>query len=250
MYSLRRISLIRSAMKAKINKDSATPMYRQVADRIRADIKNGIYKVDEKIPSELELIDKYDVSRITIRKAVEALVDEGILTRHQGKGTFVTIPSIDVDVKPVTSFNDACLLRGSAPSSKVLAARTIKASQEDMDELGVKDNARIVEIDRLRMADEVPVILERNHFSIAFSYLLESNLSGSLYSLLRGYGIEPTKASRDISIVNADENKANLLGVEIGSPLLFLHEVIYDQKGRPLHISHQYIRGDIFKLKL
>ncbi|MBO4445851.1 MAG: UTRA domain-containing protein, partial [Clostridia bacterium] len=58
------------------------------------------------------------------------------------------------------------------------------------------------------------------------------------------------KASHDVSLIAADENKAGLLGIEVGSPLLFLHEVIYDQKGRPLHISHQYIRGDRFTLKL
>lgn len=225
-------------------------MYRQVADRIRADIKNGIYKVDEKIPTELELIDKYSVSRITIRQAVELLVEEGVLSRHQGKGTFVTTPSESFDVKAVTSFNDACLMRKSVPSSKVLAARTVKASNEDMDELHVKDNMRVVEIDRLRMADGIPVILERNHFSPAFSYLLESDLGGSLYSLLRGYGVEPTSASHDISLAAADENKANLLGIEVGTPLIFLHEVIYDQKGRPLHTSHKYIRGDKFTLKI
>ena len=237
-------------MKDKINKTSAIPMYRQVADRIRADIKNGIYKVDEKIPTELELIDKYSVSRITIRQAVELLVEEGVLSRHQGKGTFVTTPSVSFDVKAVTSFNDSCLMRKSVPSSKVLAARTVKASNEDMDELHVKDNMRVVEIDRLRMADGIPVILERNHFSPAFSYLLESDLSGSLYSLLRGYGVEPTSASHDISLAAADENKANLLGIEVGTPLIFLHEVIYDQKGRPLHTSHKYIRGDKFTLKI
>lgn len=237
-------------MKDKINKTSAIPMYRQVADRIRADIKNGIYKVDEKIPTELELIDKYSVSRITIRQAVELLVEEGVLSRHQGKGTFVTTPSVSFDVKAVTSFNDACLMHKSVPSSKVLAARTVKASNEDMDELHVKDNMRVVEIDRLRMADGIPVILERNHFSPAFSYLLESDLGGSLYSLLRGYGVEPTSASHDISLAAADENKANLLGIEVGTPLIFLHEVIYDQKGRPLHTSHKYIRGDKFTLKI
>lgn len=250
MYSLRRILLTRLVMKAKINKTSATPMYRQVADRIRADIKNGIYKVDEKIPTELELIEKYDVSRITIRQAIDLLSDEGILMRRQGKGTFVTVPSESLDVKTVTSFSDACFMRGITPSSKVLAARTVKASREDMDELKVKDNMRVIEIDRLRIADGVPVILERNHFSPAFSYLLESNLDGSLYSLLRGYGVEPSSASRDISLVIADENKANLLGVEVGAPIIFLHEIIYDQKGRPLHTSHQYILGDKFTLKL
>lgn len=237
-------------MTAKIIKDSANPLYKQIAAGIRADIDDGTYPIDSKIPSEEELCVKYDVSRITVRKALEELAEEGLLVRRQGKGTFVSVPQAEVDVKPITSFHDACRAFGKTPSTKVLSARTVKPSKEDMLELNAPADARVVEIDRVRYADGEPVILERNHFPSVYSYLLESNLSGSLYNLLRAYGIEPSKASHDVSLVSADENKSTLLGVEIGTPLLFLHEVIYDQKGRPLHISHQYIRGDKFTLKI
>ena len=237
-------------MTTKIKKTSAVPMYRQIADKIRADIVNSTYKIDEKIPTEVELIEKYDVSRITIRKAIDELCDEGILTRRQGKGTFVTIPAIDVDIKAVTSFSDACAQRGQVSTSKVIGSRSIRASAEDMEKLHVSADARVIEIDRLRYADNEPVIIERNHFTSAFSYLLESNLSGSLYTLLRSYGIEPSKAEHEVSIISADDAKARLLGINPGDPILFLYEVIYDQKGRPLHISRQYGRGDKYTLKI
>lgn len=237
-------------MTAKIIKDSANPLYKQIAAGIRADIEDGTYPTDSKIPSEEELCALYDVSRITVRKALEELAEEGLLVRRQGKGTFVSVPQVDVDVKPITSFHDACRAVGKVPSTKVLSSQTVRASKEDIAELNVDSDARVVEIDRIRLADNEPVILERNHFPFVYSYLLESDLSGSLYNLLRAYGIEPSKASHDVSLISADENKSTLLGVEVGSPLLFLHEVIYDQKGRPLHISHQYIRGDKFILKI
>lgn len=237
-------------MSAKVERNSANPLYKQLVARIRAEIENGVYEIDSRIPSEQELCEKYEVSRITVRKALEELSEEGLLVRRQGKGTFVSVPSMEIDVKPITSFHDACRLVGRVASSKVLGARSVKATKEDVIELKVPSESRVVEIDRLRYADDEPVILERNHFSFVYSYLLESDLRGSLYSLLRSYGIEPSKASHDVSLISADENKASLLGIEVGSPLLFLHEVIYDQKGRPLHISHQYIRGDKFTLKL
>lgn len=237
-------------MTANITKDSASPLYKQLAGQIKADIEEGVYPIDSRIPSEQELCVKYGVSRITVRKALEELSEDGFLIRRQGKGTFVSVPSIEIDVKPITSFHDACRLVGRVPSSRVLASRSVKANREDVLELKVAADSHVIEIDRLRCADDEPVILERNHFPYVYSYLLESDLRGSLYSLLRAYGIEPSKASHDISIVAAGEDKAKILGIPVGSPLLFLHEVIYDQKGRPLHISHQYIRGDKFTLKL
>ena len=237
-------------MKKEMVRESANPLYKQLISRIRADIDNGVYPVDSRIPSEQELCEKYDVSRITVRKALEELSDIGLLVRRQGKGTFVSVPSIEMEIKQINSFHDACKSAGRIASTRVLGAREVAASDEDIKALRLNQGSRVIEVDRIRMADDVPVILERNHFSMGYSYLLESDLSGSLYSLLRAYGVEPTQAVHEISLVLADENKAKLLGLDVGSPLLFLHEIIYDQKGRPLHVSHQYIRGDKFTLKL
>lgn len=237
-------------MTANLSKDSASPLYKQLVLQLRADMEEGVYKVDSRIPSEQELCVKYGVSRITVRKALEELSEQGFLIRRQGKGTFVSVPSVSPDVKPVTSFQDACRLVGKTASSKVIGARSVRSNKEDILELKVPADSHVIEIDRIRYADSEAVIIERNHFPYVYSYLLELDLKGSLYSLLRSYGIEPSKASHDISIIPADENKAQLLGITAGSPLLFLHEIIYDQKGRPLHISHQYIRGDRFTLKI
>jgi GntR family transcriptional regulator len=94
------------------------------------------------------------------------------------------------------------------------------------------------------------VVLEKNHFSMAYSYLENENLSGSLYSVLRDYGIEPKQASHDISMTYASDAQAKLLDIETGTPLMRLHEVVYDQKGRPLHNSLQLIRGDRFVFRI
>ena len=93
-------------------------------------------------------------------------------------------------------------------------------------------------------------MLEKNHFSMAFAYLENENLAGSLYNILRDYGIEPKQGTHDISMTYATENQAKLLSIEPGTPLMRLHEVVFDQKGRPLHNSIQLIRGDRFVFRI
>lgn len=233
----------------KTERESANPLYNQVVEGIRAKIESGAYKINSKIPTEPELCEEYGVSRITVRRAVEELEAEGLLVRRQGKGTFVTEKAAKVAEKAVYSFNEACKILGKEASSRVIGARTVKATPEDMEGLSLPDNSRVVEIDRVRYADSDAVLIERAHFPMAFSYLLESNLKGSIYELLRTYGVKPSWASKEISLIEADENKASLLGVEQGSALILVKEVVYDQKDRPLHVSHLYVRGNIFTLK-
>lgn len=125
-----------------------------------------------------------------------------------------------------------------------------ESDETDQQELNVQKGDRILETLRIRTADGIPVVLERNHFSMAYSYLENENLSGSLYNILRDYGIEPKQASHDISMTFATEKQAKILEIETGAPLMRLHEVVYDQKGRPLHNSLQLIRGDRFVFRI
>lgn len=233
----------------KTERESANPLYSQVVEGIKARIESGAYKINSRIPTEPELCEEYGVSRITVRRAVEELEAEGLLIRRQGKGTFVTEKAAKVAEKAVYSFNEACRAMGKEASTRVIGARTEKATAEDMAGLNLPENSRVVEIDRVRYADGEAVLLERNHFPMALSYLLESNLKGSIYELLRTYGVKPSWASKKISLIEADENKASLLGIKEGTSLILVQEVVYDQKDRPLHVSHLYVRGERFTLK-
>ena len=94
------------------------------------------------------------------------------------------------------------------------------------------------------------MVLERNRFSMAYAWLQDQDLSGSLYSLLREYGVEPKLALHDVSLRFASEEEARLLETETGNPVVCLHEVIYDQRGRPLHNSIQLIRGERFVFRI
>ena len=235
----------------QINRESQIPLYKQLIRDMRSDIENGRYKLGSRIPTEPELCESYGVSRITVRNAIHALTEEGILTRKQGKGTFVSAPYVShKNLRQINSFHEACELAGKKPSSRVAQAGYAQASGRDIRELQLSGEGKLVRISRVRMADGLPVILENNRFSMAFSYLLESDLGGSLYNILRGYGTEPVYASHDISLVFAGADEARELDISLGDPLILLHEVVYDDKGRPIHNSDQYIRGDYFTLRI
>ena len=234
----------------KLQSESSSPLYHQLMQRLAEDIERGTYPVGSRIPPEHQLEELYKVSRVTVRRALAELTAEGLLERKQGKGTFVSTPRISQDLKSIHSFHDACKQNGFQSGTNVIYVRETDADAADVDELNIKAGDKVLETLRVRLADGVPVVLEKNHFSMAYSYLENENLAGSLYNILRDYGVEPRQASHDISMTYASETQAKLLDVEPGAPLMRLHEVVYDQKGRPLHNSLQLIRGDRFVFRI
>ncbi len=229
---------------------SSSPLYHQLMQRIAQDIEKGNYPVGSRIPPEHELEETYQVSRVTVRRALAELTAEGLLERKQGKGTFVSTPRISQDLKSIHSFHDSCRKNGVRPGTRVVRIIETEADGNDLEELNLRPGDRVVEIVRLRSADGEPVVLEKNHFSMAYAYLENENLNGSLYNVLRDYGVEAKQATHDISMTFATETQGKLLNVETGSPLMRLREVVYDQKGRPLHNSLQLIRGERFVFRI
>lgn len=232
-----------------LHSDSASPLYRQLMERVRADIASGLYPVNSRIPSEAELGEKYHVSRVTVRKALAELTEAGLLRRMQGKGTYVCAPRLRSNLRDVTSFHDACRMMGCQPGAKVITAQRIHAAESIREALGIPGD-EAVEIVRLRMADGEPVMLETNCFPMTYEGLLAADLTGSLYDLLGEYGVEAASGQHEISLCHANAHQARLLGVEVGDALLQLDQVIYDQHGAPLHTSHQVIRGDRFSFRI
>ena len=236
-------------MEKALHFDSASPLYRQLMQRIRADIASGIYTVHSRIPSEAELGETYQVSRVTVRKALAELTREGLLRRMQGKGTYVCAPRLKTNLREVTSFHEACLMMGCTAGTKVISAGVVHGEESIREKLAERAD-EVVEMVRLRMADDVPVMLETNCFPMKYAALLRENLNGSLYHLLSKQGIEAASGVHEISLCYASIQQAKLLEVEVGTALLQLDQVIFDQHGLPLHTSHQVIRGDRFTFRI
>ena len=233
-----------------LDAENASPLYVQLMHKLRAEITEGVYPVHSRIPSEQELCDTYQVSRVTVRKALAELTREGLLERHQGKGTYVAVPRLRKDLRHVNSFYEVCMEMHCRPETQVLRAQLTQADSKDR-ESGLCDSSdSVVEVVRVRLADGQPVMLENNHFSADYEWILRENLTGSLYALLRQKGIEAEQATHEISLCYASATDARQLDVEPGSALLALNEVIYDQQGRPLHTSRQKIRGDRFTFRI
>ena len=235
--------------KPVLTSESASPLYRQLMERLRGDIAAGIYPAHSRIPSEQALCETYGVSRVTVRKALSELTREGLLQPQQGKGTFVSGPKLYNDLRDVNSFHDACRLMGCQPGARVIHAHLVPAGELDRARLNCTDN-QVVEIMRLRLADDLPVMIETNRFPLSRAWLLEQTLSGSLYALLQEHGLIARRGIHEISLTYATAAQARLLQAEPGSALLRLEQVIYYQHDQPLHTSHQVIRGDRFTFRI
>ena len=234
----------------KLLTESASPLYMQLMQRIRDDIDRGKYPVGTRIPPEHELENEYNVSRVTVRRALSELTTKGLLERKQGKGTFVSVPRITQDLKSVHSFHDSCAANKVTPGTKLIHVKELEADEKDIADLRLHPGDLIIETLRIRLADNVPVVIERNHFSMAYSYLSAVDMNGSLYRVLRDFGIEAKGATHDLLLSYAAEDAAEMLDIPQGFPLLELREVIFDQLGRPLHNSIQLIRGDRFVFRI
>ena len=154
-----------------LEKKSQSPLYQQLMARLKNDILAGVYPSGARIPSEQLLCETYGVSRVTVRKAMLDLVQEGLLVRKQGKGTFVADERIQRDLLQITSFSAACRQNGHCAGTKVISAGLEEASQEDVEHLGVAPGGQVVEICRLRLCDGEPVMLEINRFPDRYAFL-------------------------------------------------------------------------------
>jgi DNA-binding GntR family transcriptional regulator len=233
-----------------LKQDISIPLYIQLKESIRSSIMNGELKYGDQIPTELEFSEEYKISRITVRKAILELVEEGYLVKRQGKGTYVKKRKIERKIVHFLSFSDACRVNGLKPSSIVTKKEIIQPTQRDQKLLQLDEGDALLLIQRVRYAGESPIMLENNYFSYKeYHTLLNEILEGSIYQVLgEKLNIKPTcSGETSLEIVRASEDKMELLNVASGEPLFYLKSIVYDANNRPVHIGKQYIVGDSYK---
>ena len=230
--------------------ESAMPLYVQLMERIRLDILRNVYPIGSQIPPEHELEQRYGVSRVTVRRALQELTAAGLLERKQGKGTFVAQPKREMERRSIQGFHEACRDLGRKPSVGPVQIREAETGAEIAERLGLGPDSMMLEIQRVLIADGEPVILEKDCFSMAYAWLESANLQGSLYQVLQEYGIRAEKSIYDISLKPLSAEEAALLQAPEGTAALAVDQVVYDQKGRPLHTAFRLIRGEKFPLKI
>lgn len=201
----------------------------------------------EMLPTEIQLAEQFGVSRMTVRQALNALRDEGVLRSVRGLGTFVVRPRVSRE-PTLTSFSDDLRARGYAPSSELLRVEESEVDNGTALELGVRPGATIVSVERLRLADGNPICLEEVKLPASrFAGLTEKDLSGSLHRILENeYGAQIRRAEQQVSAINVTGRTATLLGVEDGFACLYVKRTSMDEQGRIISVGHSICRGDVY----
>ena len=233
-----------------LKQDAITPLYVQLRDEIEKDIRSGIYKPGDKIMTEAEMSKTYGVSLITIRKAVGLLIDQGLVVRKQGKGTFVTRPKVSRNMKKLQSFSEMCEQMGMKPGARMLENRLVEADAKTAARLGIEQGSQVVYISRLRFADMEPVAIEKSYFPLKYAFLLEARFDdNSLFDFLREKsGLKVAGSEKLIELCRATSEEADLLEVRKGDYLLFVRSTAYSSSNEPLYAGAQIINGDRFSL--
>ena len=232
---------------------AAIPLYQQVIDIIKNEINSGAYKAGARIPNEFELAENYKVGRVTVRRAIEELVQQGYLTKRQGKGTFVNAPKLKRKIRQkddVQSFSDACRVNGMEPGACVISRKILPADSTEAQFFGVPVGTDLICVERVRTADGVPVMLENNAFVLAdhpyLQTLADKDLTdNSIFALVAEHsGRAPLKSDPcTVEIALADAQAAPLLEVPVGEPLFYMEAYFTDADGRPLLLGRQKIVG-------
>lgn len=235
---------------AEVVRDTVVPLYLQIADDIKGKIESGEIKANSRIPTEHELSELYKVSRITIRKALELLVDEEILVRKQRIGTFVSNRKVTRSLNTFMGFSQSCELDGNKATTLFLSAELVKARPSDVKRLALQEDDKVIRIRRLRFCNDIPVILEENHFPKEYGFLLAEDLSGSLHEILSRHGIALTGGSKIIGVCYATREEAKHLGVKENDALILSKDVAYDTTGKAVYSGKEIINADRYEYKI
>jgi GntR family transcriptional regulator len=220
------------------------PRYYEIEQVLRARIAD--LEPDAPLPSDAELCREFNVSRMTARNAVQRLVQDGLVYRLPGRGTFVADYGPHRHAGSLTSFTDEMRRKGRTPSSRLLQRGIRPATRETAIRLHLQPRANVVVVSRLRLADTEPVAVEHAVLRIdAAPALLGADLkAGSLHATLLAAGLNPTSGRATISAEPAAKDEALLLDVSEGSPLLVERRVILDQNDMPLETTEtRYASG-------
>ena len=233
----------------------APPLYRQLIRELRALCDS--LGPGERFPSERELTEHYDVSRVTVQQALAALVRSGLLRREQGRGTFVAEPKVERPLSRMNSFSEDMRQKGLAPSSRLVSHSTMVANLRLARALSVEQGAEVVLIERLMFADDAPMAVHQTYIrgdrcgDLVRRHLDDLRAGRSLYDLLENQGgLRLTEADETVEATEATGEIAGLLGIDIGDPVLWIVRRTWLDDGVPLEVSEMTYRGDRYRLTL
>ncbi|WP_243122933.1 GntR family transcriptional regulator [Criibacterium bergeronii] len=228
--------------------DTVTPLYFQLVDKLIELISK--MEFFEKIPSERQLCDMYEVSRTTVRQALSELELNGYIIKIQGKGTFVAKPNNSKqDLSSYYSFTDQTIAMGKKPTSEILDYSVEIAKKYVQENMNLENNAKVIKFKRLRLADGVPMLLETTYLPYSkFSTLTRENLvKKPLYDIFeQDFHKKIFKVVEQYSAINLTQKQADTLKVSHNTACLSVTRYSYDAKGAIIEMTHTLARSDQF----
>ncbi len=224
-----------------------TPLYIEIRNFMMSQIMNGHIKLGEKIPTERELMELFGTSRMTVRHAIDKMVDDGVLTRVVGRGTFVSSEKINVGLNILKGFSEEIEESGHVPGARLISKTKTTADESLAKMLHIDTGAPVLKVIRLRYVDNLEMALTVSFFPALRALDLEAVNFGavSIYKeLLDVLGLVVDKADETISAVSANGEQAKLLRVNKGAALLFLSRLSMTSRSVPIEFMEGVFRPD------
>lgn len=229
------------------------PLYVRIRESLRAMISSGELERGQKIPSEDILAENYGVSRMTVRHSISELIDEGLLYRRHGVGTFVTLPHVDRDHSRLSNFFDNSIGKGVHAEASILNIEVKPGTNQQTEALSLPKGSQIIHIKTLRFVDQIPVTLHDAYIAHKlFPGLIAEDRDTldiqHLWNTYEDHGYRVRRAVQKLEARPASVELAALLNIEVGAPILYKERTAFTEEGTPVEFTYCYNRGDLYSL--
>lgn len=234
-----------------IKEQGSLPKYLQLSEWLKRMIEKGRYAVGEKLPSEIEFANMFELNRNTVRQALLQLANEGLLIRKNGVGTFVTSKynnKFQYSLKNITSLTSEFSKLGYTIKTDLISKKVVDTTADLTEKLMLGGDIRAIQIKRVRRGNGIPLVLERSYLPYReFRDLLHMDVPDSLYKILTSeFGVTLQRSIQTLRAIQLPDKDAELLEVESGFPAMFQESIIYDENNITVELLHSCYRGDKF----
>ncbi|HVX45717.1 MAG TPA: GntR family transcriptional regulator [Mycobacteriales bacterium] len=228
------------------------PAYQRIRQYLSDQIAAGTIAPGSRLSAERTLAEQLGVSRVTLRRSLQQLVADGLVTPSRGRGWFVTPDPLSEPPNVLLSFTDMATSAGKTARAELLARVVEPATPDQAAALGLRPGAATIVLERLRLIDDFPMAVIRSRLPLArFRALAKADLTDvSLYRLLRErYGVIPTESDFQVEARPAETRIADLLGIEAAGPVLTVRQQTRDQHGTPVELADTHYRADRYRFR-
>ncbi|MFP3357359.1 GntR family transcriptional regulator [Planococcus sp. SIMBA_143] len=232
-----------------LDKQSPIPIYIQIEEQLKQQIQQGDFSVGTSIPSERELSERFAVSRMTVRQSITNLVNDGLLYREKGRGTFVASPKVEQPLNGLTSFTEDMESRGMVPSSKLIGFEILEPEIDVAHELQLEQGDQVYFVERIRFADDKPMAIERTFLPVKrFPNLTEESFGGSLYAVIETeQQLKISRATQRMEAGLVKKEDAVLLEIQLPAAILIIERISYLEGDLPFEVVRSTYRADRYK---